>query len=170
MNKQSAKQAIIDCITDVQGCKATELICKERLASVVTQFNMVELLQELVNEKQIIEVAYVLPSMSYREKSFYLPSGTETKISTQSSDVQETFWLVLYDGFPSERVCIVKAISQEIAINKLHEDLDLILREEFHTDEEFKAEVDLEEVHKNRRFTIHSCAFNQNGIITAYER
>lgn len=81
MDKQEAKQAIVDCITDVQGCKATELICNERLASVVTQFNMVELLQELVNEKQIIEVAYVLPSMSYREKSFYLPSGTETKIN-----------------------------------------------------------------------------------------
>ncbi len=81
MDKQEAKSAIVNCIADTQGCKALELICNERLTLVITQFDMAELLQELVDEKQIIEVAYVLPSMSFREKSFYLPNKTEIKIN-----------------------------------------------------------------------------------------
>jgi hypothetical protein len=37
-------------------------------------------LEELVEKGKIIEVAYTLPNMSYREKSFYLPAGTEIRI------------------------------------------------------------------------------------------
>lgn len=79
MNKQEAKQAIIKYIESIQGCKATELVSQESLIPVFKKFGLY-ILQELVDEKQIIEFNYVLPSMSYREKSFYLPKGTKVKV------------------------------------------------------------------------------------------
>ena len=80
MDKQEAKQLVIDRITELQGCKATELAASLELVKVFEQFSFPELLEELINGGQIIEVAYVLPSMNYREKSFLLPVDTKIKI------------------------------------------------------------------------------------------
>jgi hypothetical protein len=68
MTKEQAKDLIVKHITDVQGCKSIEFAFWS---------NVSELLNELISEKRIIEIAYVLPNMSYREKSFLLPGNTD---------------------------------------------------------------------------------------------
>jgi hypothetical protein len=41
-------------------------------------------LEELVKEKEIVEVAYCLYNMDFREKSFYLPVGTKVRVNVQT--------------------------------------------------------------------------------------
>ena len=80
MTKEKIKELLVDHITAFQGCKATEL------AVLIPQtdfrpFNFMDLIEELIAEKRIIEISYVLSNMDYREKSFYLPGDTKINIS-----------------------------------------------------------------------------------------
>jgi hypothetical protein len=85
MTRSEIKQAIKEIVESVQGLKATELAAKEELnvllkeketvAGVECEFDLPELLEEMVVEGMILEVEYVLPSLPHM-KSFYLPAGT----------------------------------------------------------------------------------------------
>lgn len=57
----------------------TELVvCPELIRE---GFDLIQLIDELINEKKIIEVEYVLPTMDYRVKSFLLPFGTNIMVN-----------------------------------------------------------------------------------------
>ena len=76
---------ITEVIGSVQGCKATELpvLLREFLndpqCSQIYQFEIPDLIQEMVQEGMLVEVEYILPNMNYRIKSFLLPANTEIK-------------------------------------------------------------------------------------------
>jgi hypothetical protein len=82
MNKDEAKDLIVEHITRVQGCKSTELAAawSASLNGEHTSVELGSLLEELIAEKRIVEVSYVLANMEYREKSFYLPGKTQVII------------------------------------------------------------------------------------------
>ena len=81
MTKEEAKMLIVSVVESCQGCKAMELTSKEKLWQVIVEFHLNELLEELIRDKQLIEVEYILSSMSYRTKSFLLPGGTKVSVN-----------------------------------------------------------------------------------------
>ena len=83
--KQLFKEAIIEAVTRLQGCKATELAAEHNLIGVK---NLPQLLAELVKEGKILEVEYVLPNMKYRIKSFLLPAGTKVDAPSRHQSLQ----------------------------------------------------------------------------------
>lgn len=80
MTKQDAKNVLVGKITSLQGVKATQLAAEEDVAIGLADFNIPELLEELVTEKRLIEIEYTLPDMEWRLKSFYLPVGTQLSV------------------------------------------------------------------------------------------
>ena len=77
------KQIILEIVNNCQGIKAVDLALKvmERVGpanfdSLLYQ-NKVE---ELIMFNEIMEIKYVLPSLKYRVKSFYLPKGTKVTV------------------------------------------------------------------------------------------
>jgi hypothetical protein len=78
MNRDEAKQFLVDKIISLQGCKATQLAADEEVVTKLSMndIDVPDLLDELVKEGRIIEIEYVLPEMTWRVKSFYLPPGT----------------------------------------------------------------------------------------------
>ena len=86
MNQDEAKAEIVDVVSEVQGCKATELIAHERILSLVAEgHKVVEMIAELCDEGELVEVEYVVPNISYRIKSFLLPKGTQISIASRPS-------------------------------------------------------------------------------------
>lgn len=79
------------------------------------------------------------------------------------------FFTIMTDN-PSERIYVVQASSKEEALSKVHKDLDLILREDYSTDEDFKAEVDLELEHNSRKLVVYPCTFKEDGVALIWER
>lgn len=84
MDTSDVKQLICTMVEESQGCKATELVCRiaELHDEELMSFDITFLIQELVDAKELVEVEYTLPNVSYRLKSFLLPKGTEAKIGT----------------------------------------------------------------------------------------
>lgn len=80
MTRQDAKNTLIGKITSLNGIKATALAAEPDIAIGLQEFNIPELLDELVQEKRLIEIEYALPDMDWRLKSFYLPVGTTVSI------------------------------------------------------------------------------------------
>lgn len=78
MTKNEAKLLVVSKLTELQGCKATELAAVKEIACCGYPF--IQLLDELMRENEIIEIEYVLSEMNYRIKSFLLPKGTEIHI------------------------------------------------------------------------------------------
>jgi hypothetical protein len=95
MTKDQIKQRIVAIITDRQGCKAMELASSLDILSATQpgteyrkssgDFNLLELMNELVAERKVVEVEYVLPNLSYRAKSFYLPASTTIQVFPKSA-------------------------------------------------------------------------------------
>lgn len=83
MNKDEAKDLIVEHIARVQGCKGTDLAAAWA-ASSHGEHRFIEdldsIIEELIIEKRIVEVSYVLSNMDYREKSFYLPGNTRVEV------------------------------------------------------------------------------------------
>lgn len=76
MTKEEAKEKLVLLINEIAGCKANELVarwCCQCSSQTELRMDLPALLDELVAEKRIQEVTYVLKTMDYREKSFYLP-------------------------------------------------------------------------------------------------
>lgn len=78
---RDAKSKIIRIIEASQGLKAVELACKPEIAALSAEIDLVELLEELVENKEIVELVYVLPESNfnhgYLRKTFYLPKNTK---------------------------------------------------------------------------------------------
>ena len=52
-------------------------------------YDVIELLDELIGEGRLVEVEYVLPAMSYRVKSLLFPAGTEIFLKGSSENKRE---------------------------------------------------------------------------------
>jgi hypothetical protein len=76
-------QDIVTLVTNIQGCKATELpvILAEAYDSRDEDHQLPEdfvaIVDELIKSGKLVEVSYVLPNLPNREKSFLLPPGTQ---------------------------------------------------------------------------------------------
>lgn len=85
ITKEELKNKIVEVITEVQGCKATELVTKSQFGLDMIQglevHDLPTLLAELLHERRLVEVEYVLPQLNFRAKSFLLPAGVEVKIN-----------------------------------------------------------------------------------------
>lgn len=78
-NQKKIEQTIIDIINEHQGSKATLVaaLVADRCTKYIHQpQDVIDAIDRLVNEGRIVEVEYVLPSMTYRIKSFLLPAST----------------------------------------------------------------------------------------------
>lgn len=76
MDRNQAKQLLVDKVIGLQGIKAVQLAVEEEIITKLQDYAVPELMEELVAEGRVIEIEYVLPEMTYRVKSFYLPPGT----------------------------------------------------------------------------------------------
>jgi hypothetical protein len=85
ITKEELKDKIVELITEVQGCKATELVTKSQfnldMIRALEVYDLPTVLAELLHERRLIEVEYVLPQLNFRAKSFLLPAGVEVKIN-----------------------------------------------------------------------------------------
>lgn len=78
----SIKELILQAVEEQPGIKGAVLACTVSLAAERTRcgddsLDFVECLDILIAEKKIVEVQYVLPTMSYRVKSMFFPAGTQ---------------------------------------------------------------------------------------------
>lgn len=81
------KELISKTVNEHQGIKAVELVVEVSQQSADYPFDMNEYeksLMELIEEDEIVEVEYTLPSMDYRVKSLYLPKDTVVIVSKAS--------------------------------------------------------------------------------------
>lgn len=81
-NKSALRSRIITIVNSSQGLKGVEL--STRLAGEFLEFTGEEILHEifdLIENGQLVEIEYELPTMMYRTKSFILPKGTAININ-----------------------------------------------------------------------------------------
>jgi hypothetical protein len=74
------RKAIIEMVEEEQGVKATELVPQIAIRHpelIIVLNEMPDVLEQLVHEGELVEVEYILHTMSYKSKSWYLPKGTE---------------------------------------------------------------------------------------------
>lgn len=85
--KQLIKQAKTDIVTivnDEPGITAVRLLLKlKEYNKDYIELNFPVLIDVLVKEQKLVEVEYTLPTMSYRAKSLFFPSGTTIKVLGQ---------------------------------------------------------------------------------------
>lgn len=82
MTKDEFKDVLVKEVEICQGCKATELVSKVVAKGMVELAHTIDsCIEELVKERRLVEVDYVLPNMGYRSKSFLLPAGSVVKVS-----------------------------------------------------------------------------------------
>lgn len=78
------KAAILYIVDEYQGIKATELavrIFEQGLdLSKYDSSKMLDVLNELIEAGELVEINYILPTMTYRTKSFLLPKGTTASV------------------------------------------------------------------------------------------
>ena len=79
MTTDQAKERLVEKIVGLQGIKATALVSIPEIAVDLQEFDIPDLLDELVGEGKILEIEYNLPEMPERIKSFYLPAGTKVR-------------------------------------------------------------------------------------------
>lgn len=87
MTRQEAKLLLVKVVTERQGLKATDLMAEvldddfvsdEERRNLMHQddYELPDLIAELIGEGELIEVEYSLKTMPYRAKSFLLPKDT----------------------------------------------------------------------------------------------
>lgn len=83
--KDELKVEILEIINSKQGCKQTDLIpaLSRKIILKINNVNGIifQAINELVEEKKIVRIEYILSSMPYREKSFLLPLCDYVKIT-----------------------------------------------------------------------------------------
>lgn len=79
MTTEEVKDRLVEEIVSAQGIKGPHLAAAEDILS-MEDFDFPQVLDELVAEGRVVEVEYVLPTMSYRAKSFFLPAGTKVRV------------------------------------------------------------------------------------------
>jgi hypothetical protein len=68
-------EAIVQFVTESQGCKLIEAIAQ--LSHEYPGQDVAAAIERLIRDKKLVAVNYVLPTMTYRTKTFLLPMGTE---------------------------------------------------------------------------------------------
>lgn len=74
------------------GCKGVDLathVSSELITKYAHVYNdlkedhelLFKVIEDLIERGEIIEIAYVVPDTDYREKSFYVPKGTDIRIN-----------------------------------------------------------------------------------------
>ena len=87
--KPSAIDFIIQTVNEKAPIKATELACLVTEAGCKGECCQLSvdalfvLLNNMVNDGDLVEVNYILPTMDYREKTLYFPKGTKVLIQLQ---------------------------------------------------------------------------------------
>jgi uncharacterized LabA/DUF88 family protein len=84
VNKDYLKDLVAKTISEVQGCKATELVPEiirrledvDRKALFDGDYDLPDLVEEMITEGMLVEVEYILPTE--KTNSFLLPAGTVT--------------------------------------------------------------------------------------------
>ncbi len=84
---KNLKERIIEIVTEKQGLKATELaaVLGQDPKVFESSTTITDLILELVRERRLVEVEYVLPHLGYRVKSFLLPA--ESQVRTTAPDI-----------------------------------------------------------------------------------
>lgn len=80
MTKGEVEIIITDTVAELQGCKATTLIAKlgkEHPELFTSGLDIIAIVEELAKKHRLREVEYILPGLSYKVKSFFLPAETE---------------------------------------------------------------------------------------------
>ena len=83
MNNTELKDLIVEHVIKTQGCKGPELASALTASSYPDHCLVQDLynaLEDLLAEKRIIKISYVLPYTEYRENSFYLPGKTQITV------------------------------------------------------------------------------------------
>jgi len=80
--RMDLKDVILELVNKGQGIKGPELATEVCVKCVEKGINATiedyrPLLEQLVKDCEIVEIEYVLPSMTYRTKSIFFPKGTE---------------------------------------------------------------------------------------------
>jgi len=78
-SKVFIKDTILQIVNEKQGIKAVELVLKVMDIVNPARFNLEEYnegLTQLIHNREIIELEYILPNMENRVKSIYFPKGT----------------------------------------------------------------------------------------------
>ncbi len=75
MTRDDVKDVLVQAIVNAAGIKGTALVSRPEVISVLRflDSDLPDMLEELVEEKRIVEVEYTLPPDHIQVKSFYLP-------------------------------------------------------------------------------------------------
>lgn len=76
-------EKILERVEALQGVKAVALVSEPEMAVID---DLPQKLEDLVKDGQLVEVEYVLPNMSWRAKSFYLPAGTKVRVINNAEE------------------------------------------------------------------------------------
>ena len=82
MTYEEAKDLVADLINQKTGIKAMELVADPEVRPVILDnHDLSEILDDLVEEDRVVRVEYTLPPRNDRIKGFYLPVGTQIRLS-----------------------------------------------------------------------------------------
>lgn len=84
MSKDGIKSSMIEFVTQHPGCTAIELVCGIGFGENFA-VDVPVLLEKLVDDGSMIEVEYILPTMSYRVKSILFPKGSDIEFSKDTN-------------------------------------------------------------------------------------
>ncbi len=88
--KNRLKSVLFEMIDNSSGIKATDVAtrfvsrCYEQSLECEEMDLWLILLNELVDEEEIVELEYIVPSMEYRIKSMYFPKGTKLYLDKET--------------------------------------------------------------------------------------
>lgn len=77
---EEVKKNLVMHVSNMQGCKATELAIKMGAVLMSSNVDFPKILEDAIQEELIVEVKYVLPNMHFRVKSFLLPAKAEVTV------------------------------------------------------------------------------------------
>ncbi len=89
MTRDELKVFIVKKVTEANGIKGTQLVADIAIEPGIREclgtHEIPDLLDELVSEGSIVEIEFIVPRMTYKIKSFYLPKGSEITIKSGNS-------------------------------------------------------------------------------------
>jgi hypothetical protein len=75
MSKEKVKDKLTSYLRGKQGVKGIELASDIEVIKALGDQSFHEVMEELVEERRVVEIEYTIPSIPYRLKSFFLPEG-----------------------------------------------------------------------------------------------
>lgn len=79
------RKRIKEKVTEMNGCKLIELVADIDIVEYAynNNVNLVDEIFDMVKNGELVEVEYILPHLSYKIKSFILPSGTDVSLGNE---------------------------------------------------------------------------------------